>query len=408
MAEIFVNYRSGDGQAAGRLNDQLETIFDTFIDEKMESGDSISAEILEALRDTRVFLAVLGKEWMERKNLKRLFSEKDWVRRELLEVHRKKLNVHVPPYIVPVFVDPAVKMPKEEQLPAVLAWFADQKGIPLFHRDWDTQFEQLVQSIRSLLGVPRTAVRAAGGMPADMPYLCDRQEQEYDLSKLTADIRQTRSLVCILHGHKWEAHSKFLARLRQLRILDRMLEAGEVGVGHEPLEWNSALARSKKFAEMLRYGIKISVLKNPRATDADVHALLRNAGGPLVMSLQVTGMDIKECGATTLRDLVAAWNDLLAALMCIPASVVIFWINVAYDEVSQVSQAMEGLPLLAALGPVTEGHIQTWLNRSEVEAHTVGRATQILNLAQDARFFIKPGELHMQRFADAVTTLVQG
>ena len=105
MADIFVNYRSGDGQAAGRLNDQLEKEFDTFIDVKMEGGDSISAEISDALRNTQVFIAVLGKEWMQPANLERLLDEKDWIRRELLEVRRRKKNNHTPPFVVPVFVE---------------------------------------------------------------------------------------------------------------------------------------------------------------------------------------------------------------------------------------------------------------------------------------------------------------
>jgi hypothetical protein len=355
-------------------------------------------------------LAIIGKQWMTRRNLKRLFNERDWVRRELLGVRARTEppTFHGPPHILPVLVDADTGMPDEKKLPAELAWFALTKASLLHHRQWNMHFDQLVAEIHGLLGAPRSAPRARGPMPPDLPYLCDRTDQEYALSTLTADIDRTHSLVCILPGHKWEAHAKCLSRLRQLRLLDRMLMAGDGGVCHETLEWNSTLARAKNYLEMLRYGIKTSVLKNSRASTDDVCAIMRHGGAPLVMTLQVTGTDVEECGVDTLRELVDAWKELLAEVGRTPARAVVLWIDLAYDDASQVSRATDGLPLLTPLAPIRTGHIQTWLGRPEVEPYVSGRKAQVLSLADDQQIFIKPGELHMQFFADAVTTLMQG
>src|SRR5229473_194524 len=85
MAEIFLNYRHQDGHATGRLHYRLSDL-GAFVDVDMQSGDSITREVKSALRDARVFLAVIGKEWMAPRNLKRLHRKNDWIRLELLEV----------------------------------------------------------------------------------------------------------------------------------------------------------------------------------------------------------------------------------------------------------------------------------------------------------------------------------
>jgi hypothetical protein len=404
LAEIFLNYRHQDGHATGRLGDRLNDRLNdlgAFIDIDMQSGDSISRKIQSALADTRVFLAVIGKEWMKPENLARLHNENDWIRRELLQVlDREEVRV------VPVLVDDEIEMPTAEMLPTALRSFADRRDERLSYESWAKDVDKLIESIHQWLAVPAAVRRPGPPMPADIPYLCDRAEQEYDLSQLAPEIRRTRSLVCVLHGHKWEAHAKFLRRLDQLGLLSKLFDAGDAGVGESPIQWNDALARAGKFGDMLRYYIKSDVMKNPVAEDADLFAYLRNAVRPLVLTLQVTWPDLQKCAPTALGDIQRAWTDLMAALGALPTHALILWVNVTYDDDSQPTMPTLGIPALTRLAPVTEGHIQSWLNRDEVRRFVGERTTDILKLTNNARFYIEPGKLHMQRFADAVRELI--
>jgi hypothetical protein len=367
----------------------------------MESGAKISETIREALLDVRVFLALIGKEWMKRKNLKRLTDPNDWIRREYLAVLGRKEVM-----VIPLLVHDDVQM--KDVLPALppeLSAFGDLVMRRLSLNSWAENVGSLVDVIKPHLARPLRSRESKGSMPTDLPYLCDRAEQEYGLTQLAVDIPRTRSLVCVLHGHKWEAHSKFLGRLQQLGVLDRLFDAGAAGVGRGLLEWNATLARSGRFADLIRYAIKSGVMHNPAADDTELCEFLKCPAQPMVLTLQVTGSDLEDCGPGSLSGLIQAWNALIAGLGAQPNSTLVFWINVAYEE-RPGGIAWQGLPALEPLTPITDGHIQTWLDRSEVKTYVEGHTTDILNLTDDSTVFIKRGQIHMQKFADEVNALI--
>jgi hypothetical protein len=403
MADIFINYRHEDGATALLLNSALDKEYnlDAFIDTDMKSGARISETIPDVLHDARVFLALIGKEWMKRKNLKRLTDPQDWIRREYLAVLARKEVL-----IIPLLVHDEVQMKDViPELPPELAAFGDLLARRLSLNSWEENVGSLVDVIKPHLARPPRSRESKAAMPADLPYLCDRAEQEYGLTQLVADIARTHSLVCVLHGHKWEAHSKFLSRLQQLGLLNRLLDAGAAGVGRGLLEWNAALARAGRFADLIRFAIKSGVMLNPAASDAELREFLKSPAQPMVLTLQVTGSDLEDCGAGSLGGLIQDWNALIAGLDAPPNSSLVFWINVAYEE-SPTGVAWQGLPALEPLAPISDGHIQTWLDRPEVKTYVEGRTTDILNLTGDSRLFIKRGQIHMQKFADEVNALI--
>jgi hypothetical protein len=289
-------------------------------------------------------------------------------------------------------------------LPSDLAAFGDRLARRLSLNSWEENVGNLVDAIKPHLSRSLRSRETKASMPADLPYLCDRAEQEYGLTQLAANIARTHSLVCVLHGHKWEAHSKFLGRLQQLGLLNRLFDAGAAGVGRGLLEWNAALARAGRFADLIRYAIKSNIMHNPGAGDAELCEYLRNPAQPMVLTLQVTGSDLADCGSGSLGGLVEAWNALIAGLDAKPNSSLVFWINVAYEE-APGGIAWQGLPALEPLAPITDGHIQTWLDRPEVKTYVEARASDILNLTDNSTVFIKRGQIHMQKFADEVNSL---
>ena len=58
------------------------------------------------------------------------------------------------------------------------------------------------------------------------------------------------------------------------------------------------------------------------------------------------------------------------------------------------------------LGAVRERDIQEWLNLDEVRQRVEGRQSAFLNIANDSRYYIAPGKVHMLRFAEAAHELL--
>jgi hypothetical protein len=402
MFDVFVNYRHDDRHAAARLADRLPREFSAFFDVGIGFGKDIEKEILPALEEARVVLAVVGEKWVAPQNLKRLRSKDDWIFRELtLTLARPDVT------LIPVLVDDHIDMPSKDLLPDALHPFVLRKAVRLHDDSWNEDLDDFIEYIRSLLPA-RTAARSQSQsklMPKDAPFLCDRVQQEEDFSNLADAAQTTRSLVCVLHGHKWEAHLGFIRRLQQRRTLEQLFGAANAGVDVHMLEWNIAHALDGKHEELLRSALKRSAMKAARASNDELAAFLRNTGRPAVLVMQVTWSDLQECGASLLTALENAWNGIIAQLGNAPANALVLCVNVTYDDAHQEIDTQD-LKQLAKLRPVREGDIATWMNLDEMQRFTQGHEIKLTDIARDARYCIVPGQLHMQRFVDAVRELI--
>jgi hypothetical protein len=399
MTDVFVNYRRDDGVVAGWLNERLEKEFDVFIDNSIQSGDSLDRHIMPVLNEAQIILAVIGKTWIEPRNLKRLHDSDDWVRRELCEAFAR-----TDARVIPVLAD--VDMPDKKELPDVLHALPDLLAAELRYNSWDQDVERLSERIATLLARPRRVGAARGAMPAELPYLCNRVEQEDDLTALAEAAQATHSLFCVLHGHKWEAHAGFVSRLRQRGVLEDLFGAAEINVDLYPLEWNRSLAKAGNHAAALCSAIKSGAMKTRRASDEQLYAFLRNPQRPAVMMLQVTWEDLREQGDVLLPGFEKAWHALIAALGTTPSQFLALWLNLTYDTAGQSLPPGLAVAPLKELNPVREADIQGWMNLPEVRRFTSGRELALTNLASDQSLWMAPGRIHMQQFVDAVRALV--
>ena len=311
MSEIFISYRRGDGGWAGRLADRLQDRFPVFFDRSsIEGGAEFTTEITDALAQTRIFLAVIGKRWLEQENLERLGNAQDWVGREILAALARRPAIRV----VPILVE-GVAMPGAQALPRSLADFVVRNAIALDDDSWDNDVGALIADIDAWLAGSGTSRAASATMPPDLPFLCDRVEQEDDLIPLAQSAnRESRAFACILHGHKWESHDGFLSRLRQQRVLEALFDAADTGVDVYPLEWNRTQAQNGAYAELLRRAIKGGAMQRRSADDAELAKFLRRPGRPDLLVLQVTWADLQACRPDLLAGLEQAWKDLIAGL----------------------------------------------------------------------------------------------
>lgn len=95
MPEVFVNYRTGNGEKTATVIWQALTqrfgkdrIFRASA--SIRSGDAFDEALEEAVRRSSVLLAVIGPGWADSPGLR---EEHDWVRWEILEAFRCRLHV---------------------------------------------------------------------------------------------------------------------------------------------------------------------------------------------------------------------------------------------------------------------------------------------------------------------------
>ena len=401
MPDIFVNYRHDDGYVAGRLKDRLEAEFDVFIDTGLRPGASLEGEIMPALDQARVILAVIGKEWLQPANLSRLQDKSDWIRCELLRAFDRKDAL-----VIPVLAD--VRMPTRAQLPEALLPLIQLKAFEVRYDSWDPDVDAIIEGLNDLLAKPMRPALASAGMPSDLPYLCDRGEQERGLTALAINTQAQKSLVCVLHGHRWEAHLGFLSRLRQRRVLEKLFTAERTGVDVHQLQWSPAEVESNQHGKVLRMAIKEVAMDKPMATDDELYAYLRNPVRPAVMMLQITQRDLEECGPGLLAAFERAWQQLLAALGTAPSRFLALWLNLTYDTPpANLGDGLAVVPL-KQLNPVQDRDIQSWISMPEVQPFTSGHELALANLVKDETLWTEREKIHMQRFVDAVRALIPG
>jgi hypothetical protein len=400
MPDIFVSYRHDDDHAAARLAKRLQQDFAVFFDTDLELGGRINEEAEEALREARIVLAILGKGWFSERNITRMREPTDWIHWELVRALNRPDVM-----LIPVFVDAGVGMPTKEQLPEPLYPFLMCKGRTLYHETWDENVNDFIDTLHLQLRMRPAARVRTTAMSSDIPYLCDRVQQEQDFEDLAMKAQTRRTLVCILHGHKYEAHAGFVTRLRQRHTLEQAFGASSTGVDVFPLEWNRREAREKRYEDLLRSAIKRSAMKSFAAKDEELLKFLRNMARPAVLMLQLAWSDLEEYGRSLLQDLSLAWENIIAQLDGTPSQALLLWINLSYENESQQIDAAN-LPQLEKLAPVRESDIQTWLSLDEVRQFVSGHESALLNIAHDERYCIKPGQVHMLRFAEAAHALL--
>ena len=150
MAVTFLSYRREDSAGyAGRLRESLERRLGddaVFRDvDTIEPGQDFVAAITERLRECSVFVALIGREWLDARDARgqrRLDQEHDYVRLEIAAALERP-DVRV----VPVLVE-GVSAPSPEELPESIRSLARRQAISIRDETWDADVERLATVIR--------------------------------------------------------------------------------------------------------------------------------------------------------------------------------------------------------------------------------------------------------------------
>ncbi|MET7906629.1 toll/interleukin-1 receptor domain-containing protein [Streptomyces sp. NPDC005355] len=127
MAEIFINYRTGDGEkTAALIKRELSYRFgenSAFrASESIAPGTRYPEELLRSVRRSALFLAVIGPAWTRFAELRR---PDDWVRKEILEAY----DCGVP--VVPVLEGRKTERLSGADLPTELQRLAEVQSVRL-------------------------------------------------------------------------------------------------------------------------------------------------------------------------------------------------------------------------------------------------------------------------------------
>jgi hypothetical protein len=155
MAGTFISYRREDAAGyAGRLRESLERRLGTarvFRDvDTLRPGQDFVQAIESRLSDCAVMLAVIGRDWVNARDLagsRRLDEPFDFVRLEIAAALARP-NV----LVVPVLVEGAA-MPSAAELPENLKPLIRRHAVSLRDETWDSDVDRLVNVIESAISM---------------------------------------------------------------------------------------------------------------------------------------------------------------------------------------------------------------------------------------------------------------
>jgi TIR domain len=148
MTDVFVNYRTGDGEKTAALIDhELSRRFGSDrifrASKSIAPGSAYPDELLRRLRRSAVLVAVIGPDWTNFQT--RLRDPEDWVRKELMEAFTCELPV------LPVLDGRKTDRLSTSDLPDELAWLAELQSLPFSTHDTQAGLKRLGDTVADLV-----------------------------------------------------------------------------------------------------------------------------------------------------------------------------------------------------------------------------------------------------------------
>jgi hypothetical protein len=144
VKEVFINYRTGDGEKTAALIDQelvrrfgKDHVFRA--SRSITPGQAYPDALLAALRGSSVLLAVIGPDWSNFRT--RLYDPQDWVRKEIEEAFACALPV------VPILDGRKTGRLDKAALPPALAQLADLQSIPFDTGDIESGVRRITDAV---------------------------------------------------------------------------------------------------------------------------------------------------------------------------------------------------------------------------------------------------------------------
>ncbi|MFG2289679.1 toll/interleukin-1 receptor domain-containing protein [Streptomyces sp. NPDC048595] len=172
MADVFINYRTGDGnETAALIDNELSNRFGKDrafrASKSIPPGAAYPDALLASLRRSAVLLVVIGADWINFQT--RLRSPEDWVRKEILEAFACGLPV------IPVLAGRTTERLKKDDLPDELARLAELQSVRLDTQNAEADLKRLgdlvaemvpelhaLEQAEATVSIPGTVSNSAG------------------------------------------------------------------------------------------------------------------------------------------------------------------------------------------------------------------------------------------------------
>ena len=156
VGKVFVSYRRDDARdMAARIRDRLADTFgeaNVFMDvDNLLPGQRFDKELEKALDQTDVFLAVIGRRWLELLRERQTSGERDYVREEIAGALQRGIVV------IPVLIE-RTPLPESDALSDDIRDLALHQIHEIAHARFGRDVTELIEAIR----LARKAVRRSG------------------------------------------------------------------------------------------------------------------------------------------------------------------------------------------------------------------------------------------------------
>ena len=140
MPDVFINYRTGDGdEIAALIDNELANRFGKDrafrASRSIPPGSAYPEALLTSVRRSALLLAVVGADWLNFQS--RLRDPEDWVRKEIEEA----FTCGVP--VVPVLAGRGTERLRKENLPEALARLAELQSVRLDTQNAEADLKRL-------------------------------------------------------------------------------------------------------------------------------------------------------------------------------------------------------------------------------------------------------------------------
>lgn len=205
---IFISYRRDDTALVARaLAETLRYRLGAdkiFLDEdSIRDGELWPDRLQRAATHAKVVLALVGRNWLtasDKYGRRRLDSENDWVRKELMFTRGRDIDV------IPVLIGEGTSPPPREGLPEALAWLSEIEVKRLHNDDWHSGVAGLMNTLISKYGF--SDIQRGPVLPE--PGIKKRDEQPLSDESLSQELEQ-------LEG--WEPIQTFYPPRREIRTI---------------------------------------------------------------------------------------------------------------------------------------------------------------------------------------------
>ncbi|MFF2652942.1 toll/interleukin-1 receptor domain-containing protein [Streptomyces sp. NPDC058045] len=163
MKEVFINYRTGDGEKTAALLDQElkrrfgeQHIFRA--SRSINPGEAYPEVLMSTLQRSCLLLAVIGPDWTNFRS--KLNNPEDWVRKEILEA----FNCELP--VVPILDGRRTNRLSTDELPEELKRLADLQSVPFDTHDVDTCVKRIGDLVAEMVPELKDLDQAEDQAPA--------------------------------------------------------------------------------------------------------------------------------------------------------------------------------------------------------------------------------------------------